>query len=271
MASEPSWRLKLRRAQEHRSEIERLAAPFRQVHEYVVTEHVEHNGNRIYRIRTPLKVDPYMSVIFGDFLFNVRSALDHIAVSLVPAKHQYSASFPIFLIDPEQTHPGDKKGDQARRETWEKCTKGMPARALTVVRDHQPFNAEPPEMFDGFDLKPADTVLAILSAFQNADKHRHLVTAVSGLDPEEVTATNLSSGEQYIIGGPNPLPPMRIAKDGAIVFAGKFEMHVEGKGTADIAAGISKNPIGPYRRILDFMEELVRVAGVICDEIDALP
>ena len=38
--------------------------------------------------------------MMGDYLFNVRSALDHLAVSLGERKHRRKLSFPIYTSDP---------------------------------------------------------------------------------------------------------------------------------------------------------------------------
>ena len=41
-----------------------------------------------------------LPIVIGDYLFDVRSALDHLIVSIAPRKHRYNVSFPIFRRDP---------------------------------------------------------------------------------------------------------------------------------------------------------------------------
>lgn len=266
----PSWRLKLYRAVQHLAEIEAMVAPLGEVHDYAVTEHAEEKGYRTYKIWTTRPVDPLITVAFGDFLFNVRSALDHIAVSLVPEERETLAAFPILEIDPDVAHSGHGEEDGNRRRYWSRCTTGMPAAAIDVIRSHQPFKVTVPPIFEGRGLQPADAVLAILNTFQNADKHRRLVTVINSLIPSELVAINASSGERTTIELPDPFPDDRLAGDGAAVYRDRYEIRIEGHGIAVVAAGVTKSRHGPYRRILDYMPELLRVATVICDDLEAV-
>jgi hypothetical protein len=260
----------LLRAEEHLIEIHRRTEPFRETHDYTIAQDAEENGEWTYRAWTKMEPDPYLAVVLGDFLFNVRSALDHIAVSLVPAKYQRSASFPIFTVDPEQTHPNDINRDEERRLSWQKATAGMPSDALDIIRAKQPYNVEVPEFYRSLDveLAPSDHVLEVLREFQNADKHRQLITMVNGLDPQSVSVADPATGEVY------PFDTQRIIghipQNGAFLFRDKPGLEVKIEGTVEVAAGvrIDERLRGPYRKIPDFPLELLGVAGEITDLLE---
>lgn len=157
-----SWWFKIDRARRHLDEAERYASryeatrPYRYEREtdgYWATEFVV----RAYLIDPP---DFELSTILGDFFFNLRSALDHLAVALVPAERGRKAAFPIFTTDPR---PPKSNG----HNTWRKSIDGMPQQAVSVIESLQPFLLH--------DQHPELDHLAILDQFAQADKHRELV------------------------------------------------------------------------------------------------
>jgi len=267
--AEASWRLKLQRAEKHFGELDDLLVPYGEVNEYEVRESVEHKSNKrpmwVYRV-FGMEPQPEFSIILGDFLFNVRSALDHIAVALVPSKRKDSASFPICTIDPHEIHSNDLKGDAARLRNWKTATEGTPSDALAVIEFFQPYNAQPGDIYRGIKLLPEDTILAVLSAFQNADKHRRLVTTASGLIPESVILRRHDTGEvvptELVVG------PQHLGQNGAAVRL-PYQVEVEAKGRTQIAASISKNERGPYRRLPDLMIDTLSDACRIIDALEA--
>src|SRR4051812_26862537 len=105
MMSNPSWRLKLRRAYEHLDELNEMLKILGQSRPYLVEESVKRDRRGpewTYRLFSLPEPDAYLPVILGDFMFDVRSALDHIAVANVPTRRKDRASYPIFTVDPEQ-------------------------------------------------------------------------------------------------------------------------------------------------------------------------
>jgi hypothetical protein len=55
-----------------------------------------------------------------------------------------------------------------------------------------------------------------------------------------------------------------------IMTDGRLEVDVQAVGTAETAARVSDNPAGPYRKVLDFLPEPLRVVGVIADDLERL-
>lgn len=273
MTDKPSWRLKLSRAEKHLGELNGLLAPLRESHDYVVRESVEedHAGKRIwvYRAFSDLEIEETVPVVLGDLLFNVRSALDHMAVAAVPNRRKAKASFPIFTIDPEQDHPGDEKGDAARREAWENATKEMVPAALQVVRASQPSNNDPGSNYSYLGLRPEDHVLALLSAFQNADKHRRLVTAVSGLLIESVQARHDNGLLAWTATGDrNAQSENNVTENGAVIYAGPTQMEVSAVGSCRIVVRSGGDARGDHREIPEFPAELLKIAHVLADTME---
>jgi len=214
-----------------------------------------------------MQPNPYFAVPLGDFLFDARSALDHIAVAAVPNRRKPHASFPIFIIDPEQVHPEDPKGDADRRSRWDTATSGMKPETLAVVRAFQPYNAKKPAMYADVNFVPQDAIFAVFSAFNNADKHRKLVTTVSGLEPDFLTVMDRQTGAQPLRGLPS-LDVGHLGQDGAVIANESAPVKVQAMGATVIAAGISQNERGPYRRLPDFMTNTVANARRLMDNLE---
>lgn len=95
------------------------------------------------------------SVILGEFFYDLRSALDHLAYQLVPvADRSDRTEFPVFW-EPDKFHGRDKRK-----------TKGMSDPALAVIESLQPFSEWPEH--------PQQTTLWRIHDLCNIDKHRLL-------------------------------------------------------------------------------------------------
>ena len=124
-----------------------------------------------------IEVPEDFPIVFGDFLFNVRSALDHLMVSIAPNKRKGSTEFRICTKDPLEI---DDRGQEVRPDEavrWRSTVKGFPDGFEEAFRSIQPL-AEA----DRHGQPAEDHALAILSALQNADKHRWLTTVYQGVE-----------------------------------------------------------------------------------------
>jgi hypothetical protein len=166
-----SWRLKLSRAEKHLLEFDGEVGAYIDRDPYRPVRSVKTKAERsswLYRIQFD-EPDPNLAVIAGDVLHNVRSALDHIAVALVPRKRRSSASFPVIERLNKEAVVGFRTA----------CT-GMPRQARAIIKENQPYRAGPSAELHW---------LTLLSAFENADKHRNLVVVAGGLVNGTVTVT----------------------------------------------------------------------------------
>lgn len=178
----PSHRLKLKRADEHLADIDMLTASLRERREYPVIETMKpYKEGPLWDYVLDLdQVQPpeRLPILMGDYMFNVRSALDHLAVSLAPRKYRRKVSFPINQTDPLTRHQAS--GDYLNAEAagrWLALCKWLPDDCIAALKVLQPYEAA---TLHGHS---ADRhALALLSGFQNADKHRELIGAIVGLD-----------------------------------------------------------------------------------------
>jgi hypothetical protein len=182
-AATPSHRLKLQRADEHLADIKALTELLRERREYPVIETIKlyKKGPRWDYVLDLDQVQPpeRLPILMGDYMFNdVRSALDHLAVALAPRKYRRKISFPIFQADPLARD--EASGDYLNAEVasrWTAICEWLPDNCVAALKVLQPYQAA------ALHGHPADHhALALLSAFQNADKHRELIAAVVGLD-----------------------------------------------------------------------------------------
>jgi len=184
--------------------------------------------------------DPQIGIVFGDFLFNVRSALDHVAVACAPRARKRSAGFPLY----EQQPQGQE------RTKFESMTRGMAPEAVAVIEYEQPYNVRNRTS----DVGPQSVeALYTLSALQDADKHRSLAVIVAGISFPQV---RISWREEAM----GILTPRYVAPGEELVRYDEIgnrvpytEVSVEVRGRPQVAVNISGRD--------DF--ELLHVAGGI--------
>jgi hypothetical protein len=122
------------------------------------------------------------SVYLGEFLYDLRSALDHLAGCLVEANNRKPTNrteFPVFWSEEDFEAGSYPK------------TQGMSAEVKTLIESLQPYREWPEH--------PQQTVLWGIHAFCNADKHRLLHLADFWLLDTEFTFTMPQGlGEDFI-------------------------------------------------------------------------
>jgi hypothetical protein len=189
-----SWNLKLDRAEHHLKEVADRVRQYSDSHPYeaIPVPNRRSDGDiRYFNLRVTSQPDEMLSVIVGDVVHNTRSALDHLMVGLVPRNRRRKTGFPIFEKSPFDKAGNPLDNDDGKR--WVALTTGLKDRPLTIIRALQPFHRPPQETIDFCrinGLDPADiNGLAMLSRFDNADKHRELVTVASGIEDGVVTVT----------------------------------------------------------------------------------
>lgn len=179
--------------------------------------------------------DDMLSVKIGEFLFNLRSSLDHLAVACAPKKRASSASFPIVERDPwERDSSGRYKvrSPNARRSFRTAITR-MASPAQAIVKRLQPYQMG----------KDSDSsLLFILNSLHNADKHRRLIVLGSGVTDFRMTIKSRGSISTSVI---EPFWPRggQLAKFGTAdwprVTPNDFEMDARGTASVAIHVGAS--------------------------------
>lgn len=113
------WWLKVKRAQMHMVDINREALRYASRHPYEFNQ-IGHPATHCYSMRFTEQPNPIIAAMLGDFVHNLRSALDYIIVACVPRGRQKSASFPILFEDIFATG-----NDAKRREGFETAIRGL--------------------------------------------------------------------------------------------------------------------------------------------------
>lgn len=169
---------KIDRAKRHLSDLGGLLEAALDPNRYqVVCEEEGETGKYAYRIEgTPL-VDPEWSVIVGDFLFNLRSALDHLAWQLVildGGTPNENTQFPIL-----EAAPVDRAGN--RRPVQLK----PPVSSREIL--HALERAQPYSRMDGAAIDATQMPLWAIKRLNNIDKHRLLLVVACVLNIRDMS------------------------------------------------------------------------------------
>lgn len=242
----PSYLLKLSRAGHHLVDLDAMLVGVRQRREHGVIETATGQGGRrkfVYRLDMGEVVVPEdWPIVFGDFLFNVRSALDHLMVTIAPNNRKGSTEFRTYVKDPLET---DENGQEVRPDDaarWRSTVKGFPKGFEEAFRSIQPF-AEA----EKYGQPAEDHALAILSSLQNADKHRWLVTVFQGVEKAEI-----SIDDEPIFGMVAPI------KDGIIVWEDRHPRTVSVVGSAVVGVGSRANQVREFGLLVEMLIRSVR-------------
>lgn len=255
-----SWQLKLRRAKEHLENIcARLAviAPEPRDRTFRIEKERRADGNWYYSVHLDLVTDEMLPVVIGEFLFNVRSALDHIACATAHPK----AQFPIFT---DNIWNANAQGEEAQRlkrlrAKFDRWTKGMEPEVLAIVKWAQPCNALNPP------TAPENAALSVLNLFQNADKHSELSVIVGGAGKatsriDGFDDYDLSAAAEAKFGTSGLLP------DGGVFLAFGKEVDVKFEGRVEIALRCGNEPI--HRPLPETLVDIFAEASAVIDEIE---
>lgn len=199
--SRRSWRLKIERAKQHLVELDKHIGAYSDRQPYRVaweTQKHENSGKWRCMFRITERPADELAIIIGDVVHNVRSALNHLAVTL---SGNTDGGFPIVSRDPDALVVGKYINGKAR-QNFIKATRGMNADAVAVIKRLQPYSSWPtsPECPTGLRFwhhigeeqvvhldRPYTHYLYMLAELNNADKHRELVTLGSGITDGWIT------------------------------------------------------------------------------------
>jgi hypothetical protein len=143
--------------------------------------------------------DTSISLMFGDFLHNLRCALDHSLTAIDPRAGR-RANFPASLTE----------ADFDNKWAAEWTDAGGSGGSLAAIRENQPFHGT------ALGVDPENFVLRIVARLNNADKHRLLNLTPIGLSdekPAELTATSTAEivSHEYLLKHGYPLEAQQTA------------------------------------------------------------
>jgi hypothetical protein len=231
-------RAKLTRANRHAEELICEIAAWGERHPYGHTSEFDPDTSTyVFRYRIYEPPPPEWSVIIGDIVHNLASALDHLAWQLVilncrtPIDRQ--TAFPIF---------GDKeKWESSKRLGGQWMMEGMSDFHKLALRWYQPYWSNDPE-------KPP---LARLRQLWNFDKHRTLTPVLGKYAPDSTITLHAVHDVQlgtFTGSSSAPLGPVEDDAEFArvpVVPSGPYPtIHLQGEVALDILFGEGSGSVG---------------------------
>jgi len=179
------------RANEHRQQLAAIWNDYIADHPYDYS--LDHEGSGVYVLRVweTRPVSPELAVVMGEWLYNVRSALDYVvwatavyATGQLPPPNEEALQYPIY-----------DTSDAWKRNTYR--LKHLAPHHREMLATMQPFNSDPDANFLGW-----------INRLARIDRHRRLVDGTSylaELNPvlavPEGTQVTLQWGERVLIDG----------------------------------------------------------------------
>jgi hypothetical protein len=166
-----SPRAKIDWASKHFEVLDRKGRAWEKSHPYRVRGQLDREAREyVGGLTVNPRPHPELSLLLGDFVHNLRSALDHLVWQLVIANGQVpgkSNQFPVATTEAE----------------WKRCVKelgwlkGVEAEAVAVIKRLQPYCGKG---------TAAKHLLAALNALDISDKHHVLATGALGIVPPDI-------------------------------------------------------------------------------------
>jgi hypothetical protein len=217
----PSYILKGNRAEKHLHHLKVKIGKWADTHPYEVrTTH--YRKRDVQHLRFTSSPPPEIGTIAADFVYNIRSGLDHLMGALVPASERDSVYFPIYFVGVwEDPIPGEDAERTKARGRWKSDTAKVRPEAVAILKALQP-----PE-----DTSQTINTLRAINLIANKDRHQQLPVIFSALEGLRLIWKD-KNGRPFI--GPTdvgvPEVDRRVAKDGTELHfpKGAVDMHVAG-------------------------------------------
>ena len=246
---------KLRRAAAHLNALEAESNAFLVTNPCTISiePHVEGGYHRLVA-HLPAEAFPLsLSGILGDYVHNVRSALDHVVWQLVGAVNPRAQSrktcFPIYT-DPDDFERWVTKKRAAGQAS---ALLGVDDQAYTLIERIQPFQPD-----DTGEPRASAHALKVLADLSNTDKHKMLIP--TGVDlPKEPPKIGGVGFEHFTMTW-HPGPVEDGAEVGRLRVFGSVDggAHVKVKGNIDLAFGESRVPGAKLKLLALQVNEIVR-------------
>ncbi len=132
----------------------------------------------VFFVHFSTEVDESWSVLVGEYVYQLRSSLDHIIYQMACPPVDAS-EFPIF-VDRDKYFATDRRGGPKWGSGRHKI-RGIDPAAFSIIDDAQPWNCR----------EPTSHPLWLLQELSNIDKHRrlHLTSVLAGVTPSMVTVS----------------------------------------------------------------------------------
>ena len=254
-----SWWLKFERAQEHRAEAERMISDLLMRADATLRVEASYVDSRwIYTVHRDLDVDGRLAVVIGDFLFGLRSALDHILTRNLKAPSS-KAHFPIFHEDFLASKATEPKRFANYRKMWKDLEAQLPRPVFKVIELAQPFIVC---QISGSD--PAEAALSILNELQNRDKHASL-GVVDHYIADAAGFVVQPNGERARISYPGLTAEMMLV-NGQRVFEHPEELQIDITGRIQLA--VVAGPNARHRPLPESFDDITEEVRSVLEAIE---
>lgn len=245
-------RLKVVRAKEHLDAFNEMSFRYLKTEPYKIVPEL---GPEVIRIDCIVTAEPppALAYIVGDFVTNIRAALDYIAWELFSKfgptdwkeGQQRRIIFPIIPSKPDFT-----KVDGSTKLLREA---NIPAPALDVIESVQPYHA-------GYES------LKSLNLLVNRDKHRTLLLCASFVESAGNFSVYHRGKLAWTVSGMTEMSMNLAAFSPSLVGSTDFKMTVEGKPTVLIA--IKDFPVPPKLVWVGILEQILKCVTNIVPRFD---
>jgi hypothetical protein len=206
----------------------------------------------VVRVEVDVPIPPELSLIAGDFIQNLRAALDHLVWQLVIANGQRpdtGNAFPIHSQKPTRKNRG--------LERWRRQTRGLHPAADYWIDQIQPYRRP-----NG----PSRDPMTILARLSNEDKHRVVLSSVASV-PHPDTAeprmnitpiSDVGPIKSYELEARKPLESGDVLLEAAIEITGPNpNIHLDGELPLEVAFGQVLIPVEGLVDLFDRVDVMV--------------
>ena len=231
----PSYILKADRAEKHLHDLKVTIAQWADTHPYAVSLSADGKRDSCH-LRFTSSPPLELGTMAADFVYNLRSGLDHLMAALVPSAQRRSVYFPIYFEgvwdDPPEGEDEQRTKDRGR---WRSDTAKVRPEAIAILKSLQPPKGAP---------RPGKGVhaLLLLNRISNTDRHQRLPVLFTALKGFRLLWQD-PLGNQHI--GPTDTgtpADMRVLQDGAELGFPRGAANVQIGGSPVVAVRILDPP-----------------------------
>lgn len=233
MSIVPSYILKANRAEHHLHDLKVAIGKWADTHPYEVR--TTHYRNRdAHHLRFTGSVPPEIGMIAADFVYNIRSGLDHLMASLVPATKRSKVYFPIYFQGVwEDPVPGEDEKRAKERIRWKSDTVKVRPEAVAILKSLQP-----PE--DTREVPDTAHAFGVINKLSNTDRHQRLPLVFMAL--RGVRLIGIMNGQPFIGPADTGTPAdLYIAKDGTELRYPKGSVDMKIAGSPVVAVHVPQD------------------------------
>lgn len=193
LSGRPSYDLKMERAEKHLVDVERIVADWVKSNPTTISSGIEGKKKKrlVHRAHVTEPPNDEIAPVLGDFIFNVRSALDHLAYCLSKGSNRNGVYFPIYWQGVwEPAAPGENVERAKDRNRWKSYVSTMQPEAVAIIERQQPHEG-------GFE--DGIHALKALNQLRNTDAHKKLVVSAGAVKNPTIAWTVAGDDENVLV------------------------------------------------------------------------